>query len=470
MACALQHGRQSRAKCLTTYSHRSSHSQFLLFSPLPTLSCPPNRANFAPDDHNRSPISQPSRSLDQSPHTNALQPHRPCPTTSKIRNTACSSLHPEMILSLTIGRDCKRRWMGLRLPCSAILRLPRFRRISTWTTMNGPERTMPSTTVLGATFFIGGSMTRAWRRSLATGKLKKRHKLTEGRCSTVRSQTQLQRSLSQADLGYASSMANDNAVHSGTHTEINPDLVCNHPKCSSKVFKRKGDLTRHKLLHEEKREFSCMAQECNRKFTRNDKLMDHIRAGHEAEELFACTNPRCSMLLTRDVLPLHRHSRFQTLADYYSLSRNRQCPLPRCSFRTRTSSSGLDRLRGHLLKDHDPKGRKMYASLLASRGYDHESANIVCPICTEGTAFNEHREFGFHFLEMHCPNLSAVSSDPRCDPQICRALEGRVFLWLWEQQKWGTITNEQRKHRRTILSLLPVFGDHPVWNDIRYDC
>lgn len=185
-------------------------------------------------------------------------------------------------------------------------------------------------------------------------------------------------------------MSDDNTPHSGTTADVDQGLSCDHSECSS-VFKRKGDLTRHKKLHGQTRNFRCMAQECRFSFTRNDKLMDHIRAGHDEEDLFAC--PNCSMLLTRDILSLHRHGRpLHTSIDYSSLNRFRQCPLPRCNFRTRTSHSGLDSLRDHLLKDHDPKGRKMYASLLASRGYDHESANIVCPICTEGTAFNEHKE------------------------------------------------------------------------------
>jgi hypothetical protein len=262
-------------------------------------------------------------------------------------------------------------------------------------------------------------------------------------------------------------MPDDNASHSGTSADNIPTLVCDHPRCGSKVFKRKGDLTRHKKLHEQKRKFPCRAQGCKFSFTRNDKLVDHIRAGHGTEDLFACSYPRCSMLLTKDVLPLHLHVGACFLERYDSLTCYRQCPLPRCNFRTRTSNSGLDRLRGHLLKDHDPKGRKMYASLLASRGYDHESANIVCPICTEGTAFNEHREFGFHFLKMHCPNLSATDSDPRCDLQIHQAMEGgSTMLWSWERQKWGVITDEQRKQRRIILSLLPVFSSHPVWYDI----
>ena len=262
-------------------------------------------------------------------------------------------------------------------------------------------------------------------------------------------------------------MPDDNSSHSGTTVDVDQGLVCDHPRCGPKVFKRKGDLTRHKKLHEQKRNFPCMAQECKFSFTRNDKLMDHIRAGHDAEELLACTGLHCSMLLTRDVLPLHHCGNIQTSANYDSLSRYRQCPLPRCNFRARISSSGLDSLRDHLLKDHDPKGRRMYAPLLASRGYDHESANIVCPICTEGTAFSEHKEFAFHFLEMHCPNSSAVNSDPRSDPKTNEAVEEEHYSYWFP---WGTITNEQRKHRRTILSLLPGFRYHPVWTDDKHCC
>lgn len=264
-------------------------------------------------------------------------------------------------------------------------------------------------------------------------------------------------------------MPDDKTPHSGSPADVDRGLVCDHPTCGSKVFKRRGDLARHKKLHEQKRKFLCKAQECRFSFTRNDKLMDHMRAGHDAEALFACSWMGCSMLLTKDILPLHGHHLYK----FRFLNKYRQCPFPKCNFRTRTSSSAMDRLRDHLLKDHDPKGRKMYAPLLASRGYDHESANIVCPICTEGTAFDEHKEFGLHFLEKHCPHLSVGNSNVRCDPQICRAIEdGDPKIWEWQsqRQKWGVITDEQRKHRRTILSLLPIFGGHPVWEDIEKIC
>lgn len=279
----------------------------------------------------------------------------------------------------------------------------------------------------------------------------------------------MQRLHTHVNLDRTELMPDDNTSHSGTSADIKPNLVCDHPRCGSKLFKRKGDLNRHRKLHEQKRNFPCMAQECKFSFTRNDKLMDHIRAGHEVEDIFACTDPRCSMFLTRDLLPLHRHAGNHTSTEYGSLNRYRQCPLPRCNFRF--PSSDLDSLRGHLLKDHDPKGRKMYAPLLASRGYDHESAKVVCPICTEGTIFDKHKEFGFHFLEMHCPNLSAVNPDLLSDPEINRAVEtGAANLWFFGRQKWGVITDEQRKHRRTILSLLPVFKGHPVWRDIEKCC
>lgn len=317
-------------------------------------------------------------------------------------------------------------------------------------------------------------MVRAWRRSLTTGKFKKktqankRARPPEFSLQTGLTGKHLQRLRPHVNRDRAGVMPEDDTPHSGTPADVDQGLVCDHSTCT-KIFKRKGDLTRHKKLHEQKRNFRCMAQECEFSFTRNDKLMDHIRAGHEAEDLFACTHPRCSMLLTRDVLPLHWHVGYRKTIDYSSLKRFRQCPLPRCNFRTRTSSSDLDSLQDHLLNDHDPKGRKMYASLLVSRGYDHESVNIVCPICTEGTAFNEHKEFGFHFLEMHCPTLSVDNTGPRCDREINLVMEGTISrLWSWEpaRQRWGDITDEQRKHRRTILSLLPFFSGHPVWEDI----
>lgn len=229
---------------------------------------------------------------------------------------------------------------------------------------------------------------------------------------------------------------------------IESEYVCEHPRCSSKPFKRKGDLTRHKKLHGQQREFHCTAQGCNFSFTRKDKLCDHRRAGHAAETLFACSNPACRMLLTKDILPLHYAS-----AEYY-LSRYRQCPLPKCNFRIRyrihDPRLDLDELRDHMLNSHDLQGRMRFATYFLSRGYDPERIKMVCPICPDAGQFDTHEDIQTHFMNVHCSDVPKGMS-----------------VFKWGELRGCTVTDELRVHRRTILSLWPQFESHPVWNDIK---
>ncbi len=201
--------------------------------------------------------------------------------------------------------------------------------------------------------------------------------------------------------------------------------------------------------------FPCPAKECRFSFTRNDKLLDHIRTGHGDEALFSCPDPDCDVLLTKDYLPLHNHC-------FVSANSYRGFPMPRCSFRVRVSA--LDSIQQHLLEKHDTKGRKRSASFLHARGYNYEFADIVCPICPDRHLFAIHDEFKKHLLNTHC------GSYEHCSP-------GKVMhncVWKYplqwrsdEVRAYNSVPDELHKYRRTMLSLFPDFSKHPVWEDIK---
>src|SRR5690242_20748761 len=148
---------------------------------------------------------------------------------------------------------------------------------------------MPWTTGLDSIGFIRRLSTRAIRRSLVTSKLKKRHELTKGHRTAT------------ADVMTSQQEIDDQAAKEDVR------LACDHTKCS-KTSKRRGDLVRHQNLHAGLKGFPCTAQECGFSFTRNDKLHDHVRAGHDCETLFACPRRNCPALLTRDILSMHARS------------------------------------------------------------------------------------------------------------------------------------------------------------------
>lgn len=246
----------------------------------------------------------------------------------------------------------------------------------------------------------------------------------------------------------------------GNTTEPNPGFVCHFPGCrrDSKPFKHKGDLTRHRKQHDGGSRVSCTAQGCRYSFTRNDKLLDHVHRGHDEETLFACSTPGCHAFFTRDYLPLH--SKEYCMSPYDGLERHRQCPLPRCGFRA--SSFLLDELRQHLLEKHDAKGRERFASALAERGYDHESATVICPLCPDTDGFEAHQDFYEHFLVYHSPHPQTPTKSKL--NSLIGDLAGGVFYY-WRQ--CSAIPHGVREHRRVLLSLWPDFKYHPVCDDVK---
>lgn len=232
--------------------------------------------------------------------------------------------------------------------------------------------------------------------------------------------------------------------------ELKPTFKCEVEGCKAKSFKRNTELQRHKLKHSGQR-YSCPAQGCKRHgvkgFYRSDKLNDHILAGHDDDTFFAC--PHCSLskytselsgasqMLTRDVLSVHlRYNGSDPNLDY--LNMYRVCPIPRCPFRIHVAFSHgetLDPLQLHLLK-HDQKGRTNFRTKVLERGYDVITGDIICPMCKAKFPYPGHSNFRTHLGTIH--SIRANAGDPE----------------------------ESYLHRRTILSLCPMFAFSSVWDDV----
>ncbi|XPS79249.1 hypothetical protein M3J09_011235 [Ascochyta lentis] len=267
--------------------------------------------------------------------------------------------------------------------------------------------------------------------------------------------------------------------------EIAPTFVCHVPRCRLKTFKRRAELTRHELTHANKRHFPCLAQDCKYAFTRKDKRVDHMRAGHDKETLFVCPTPNCLAVLTQDTLPLH----VQQLA--YT-QKHRSCPIPRCKLGLIVGpQSSLDLLQDHLKNDHDARGRAKFVGLLLDRGYDHTSLQVICPVCPDNGGFDHHADFYRHFLIYHipkdascplCPGKGAMSPEEveihyqhqkydveqhttKALPTMAQGYGNGIACKALRSCE--VVPEEVRKHCRTVLSLWPDFEDHPVWSDIK---
>ena len=239
--------------------------------------------------------------------------------------------------------------------------------------------------------------------------------------------------------------------------EITSEFVCHAPGCRLKSFKRRAELARHELKHAGTRNFSCPGWDCSKAFTRKDKLVDHIRAGHDADALFVCSKPGCEETFTKDVLPLH-------IQEFAYIQKYRKCPMPRCKFCIAdVRSQSLDVMQAHLLEEHDALGRKKFAGVLALGGYHYEDVKILCPICPGANFFEDHRDFYAHFLIQHRPGATSPSHDTL--GSLYRGYGNRAATHALREAQ--IIPDEVHEHCRTILSLWPDFEDHPVWDDVK---
>jgi hypothetical protein len=234
---------------------------------------------------------------------------------------------------------------------------------------------------------------------------------------------------------------------------------CSAKGCTAKPFKRRAELQRHELKHKPDRQaYPCTAVGCNRigarAFYREDKLKDHMLAGHDENTLFACSsaaNRLCKIVLPRDVMGIHSWPN--------SLNNFRVCPIPRCSFRvyTRWKTSPLDDLQNHLRAKHDAKGRANCSDLISAKGYLPATVDVVCPMCCEQATFRTHVEFYRHFSKYHFHGPAEIE-----DIDFNDQWEFKLQL-----RRCTFVPDEVRQHRRTILSLCPAFDAYPVWEDVK---
>jgi hypothetical protein len=247
-------------------------------------------------------------------------------------------------------------------------------------------------------------------------------------------------------------------------------FTCDVADCSAGPYKRIGDLKRHNKKHGTQQVYDCSAVDCNRTgtrgFTRKDKLVDHMLAGHDEDEMFSC--PKCGVKLSRDMFAMHDrmyHSTSALLGSY------RTCPLPRCSFKVNVSSNSwiakekltkLDMMQHHLLEKHDGKARAHYPNLMEQRGYDARTCEVVCPVCTSNRRFSGHKEFAEHFMQTH---FHGPACEEHVNGSCSETCISRGPFWLLKQ--CTCVPVEVHQHRRTILRIWPGLGNYPVFEDIK---
>ncbi|KAF1950428.1 hypothetical protein CC80DRAFT_539671 [Byssothecium circinans] len=254
------------------------------------------------------------------------------------------------------------------------------------------------------------------------------------------------------------------------NSEVGRSFICDFKGCKSKSFTRIQDLNRHKKVHDpEKRQFSCPALGCHRvgrdAFYRLDKLKAHILDGHDLETNLRCESTRigqyggCGVTLTRDLMAIHAstaefNSHGKVCEQYRFFRFVRDCPIPKCSFRTKEPDE-LNSMQAHI-RQHSPKSRKSYSERISARGYDAASGDVICHVCPEKPHFSEHQTFYLHFIEHHYTGTNF------------ELLKKHGLLGVWILLSECTcVPPEVRQHRRTLLSLWPEFEYYPVWEDIR---
>ncbi|OAL53468.1 hypothetical protein IQ07DRAFT_361519 [Pyrenochaeta sp. DS3sAY3a] len=251
----------------------------------------------------------------------------------------------------------------------------------------------------------------------------------------------------------------------GPNTITAKSFCCDHPGCKSKPFKLRADFARHRRIHNPNKEYSCPAQGCKRYgvrgFSRKDKLVDHILAGHDDDTIFSCPKERCSAQLTRLLFSIHDGA-ILSPEHFANLKYYRTCPMPRCGFKIHFTREyerdRLDGLQEHIRNSHDMKGRKNYANTLQERGYDYKSGDITCPLCPVGSFFSNHLAFELHFIDSH-----TVSSDKS---EWCRCDSMPAGLRCSSCLRRLALADSAPQHRETLLSLIPRIESHQMFDDI----
>ncbi|KAH7401776.1 hypothetical protein DE146DRAFT_651558 [Phaeosphaeria sp. MPI-PUGE-AT-0046c] len=240
-------------------------------------------------------------------------------------------------------------------------------------------------------------------------------------------------------------------------------FVCPESGCKAQPFTRVGDLNRHSRRHDSVPGFNCPAVGCRRTgkqgFSREDKLTDHMLAGHEEDDLFLCTP--CGVTFVRAEYGVHARN---------GISNYRTCPMPRCSFKVHVKpmyphmvAEKMDMLRDHLLEKHDMQARSHFSNLLGQRGYDAQTGDIICPVCPPLCRFEKHADFENHFMQVHFWGPACMFHKVGDCTETCygRDVISRLM-------RCTLAPDEVHQYRYAILRIWPDFMWCSVWEVIKY--
>jgi hypothetical protein len=122
----------------------------------------------------------------------------------------------------------------------------------------------------------------------------------------------------------------------------------------------------------------------------------------------------------------------------------------------------LDDMSTHI-SQHSLKTRQSYFTRIRAQGYDASTGDVICPMCPEHCSFPDHGKFYLHFFKAHYhgPEFREIGA---LDSKS-RSLDWKVIKDALKECTF--VPPEVYQHRHTLLSLWPVFGYYPVWQDIK---
>lgn len=256
-------------------------------------------------------------------------------------------------------------------------------------------------------------------------------------------------------------------------------------------------------MHLRTETFNCPAVNCkyrgSKAFYRSDKLKSHMGAAHDEDTMFAC--PMAGCLSARTPLPRnlmavhvcnndhdHDHSRYEQYRAYATAfeywAKIRACPVGNCRKKVLLAS-----LQEHILQ-HPEDERRAFRNQIALEGFDSLNGYVICPAPNCQASLPNLPAFYDHFTDH-------VVSDPNhfrawkkdVSWSVYEECERMVPWRSWREwrhyelacptcgavSKEGKITHqldllkdpeELRGCREQVLKLYPVFGSHPVFDDV----
>lgn len=203
-------------------------------------------------------------------------------------------------------------------------------------------------------------------------------------------------------------------------------FFCGHVSCIERNvgFKRRYDLKRHSQKHLSTGRLACPTEGCRRRFSRKDKLVDHLRSGHRNGATYVCPRQRCVFhAISLALLAVHLETRCysdnddhnrnieEEAAKHASSLLRETCPISACKVRV---EGGIWDQQQHLLEDHSSSERKTYDTELRTMGYNWEQCQIICPICEKLS--KECDQFVLHLISNHLStdwtHLTGMSISP----------------------------------------------------------